>query len=155
VTSGEPIQATKTRSTFRLRCSVSAIIRATPERIWSLLTTPEDMCRWNSTLTSIEGSIAFGGTMKMRVPEAPGRTFVIKVARFVPPTEMVWANGHRLFFLGERTYRPGPTGTPGETRFQMAEEFSGPLLPLIAGHLPDFGPIFERYAADLRVEAER
>jgi hypothetical protein len=37
----------------------------------------------------------------------------------------------------------------------MTEVFSGPMLPMIAGRLPDFGPIFERYAADLKAEAER
>jgi hypothetical protein len=28
------------------------------------------------------------------------------------------------------------------------------MLPMIAGRLPDFGPIFERYAADLKTAAE-
>jgi hypothetical protein len=37
------------------------------------------------------------------------------------------------------------------------EQIRGPglMLPMIGGWLPDFGPIFERYAADLKVEAER
>jgi hypothetical protein len=29
------------------------------------------------------------------------------------------------------------------------------MLPLIKGSLPDFGPSFEQYAADLKREAER
>jgi hypothetical protein len=29
------------------------------------------------------------------------------------------------------------------------------MLPLIKGSLPDFGPVFERYASDLKSEAER
>jgi hypothetical protein len=29
------------------------------------------------------------------------------------------------------------------------------MLPLIKGSLPDFGPVFERYASDLKREAER
>jgi hypothetical protein len=37
----------------------------------------------------------------------------------------------------------------------MTEEFSGIMLPLIAPKLPDFGPIFERYAADLKAESEK
>lgn len=37
----------------------------------------------------------------------------------------------------------------------MAEIFSGLMLPLIAGKLPDFAPIFERYAADLKKAAEK
>ena len=29
------------------------------------------------------------------------------------------------------------------------------MLPMIAGRLLDFGPIFEQYAADLKTEAEK
>jgi hypothetical protein len=31
----------------------------------------------------------------------------------------------------------------------MTEEFSGLMLPMIRGSLPDFAPIFEAYAQDL------
>jgi hypothetical protein len=37
----------------------------------------------------------------------------------------------------------------------MAERFSGLILPLVKGSLPDFGPVFSRYADDLKREAER
>ena len=33
--------------------------------------------------------------------------------------------------------------------------FNGIMLPMIEGSLPDFGPPFEQYAADLKREAER
>jgi hypothetical protein len=36
----------------------------------------------------------------------------------------------------------------------MVERFSGIMLPLIKGSLPDFGPIFEAYARDLKRAAE-
>lgn len=39
--------------------------------------------------------------------------------------------------------------------FSMVEVMSGLMLPLIRGSLPDFGPPFEQYAADLKREAER
>jgi len=29
------------------------------------------------------------------------------------------------------------------------------MLPLVRGSMPDFGPVFERYADDLKREAER
>ena len=113
------------------------------------------MTDWNSTLTSIEGNIELGGTVRMQVPEAPGRTFTVKVTQLLPEEEMVWREGNPVMFLGVRTYllSPNPNGTA--TRFQMTEEFSGTLLPLIARSLPDFGPIFERYAADLKAESEK
>jgi hypothetical protein len=37
----------------------------------------------------------------------------------------------------------------------MSEIFSGLMLPMIAGKLPDFAPIFEQYAADLKNAAEK
>ena len=36
----------------------------------------------------------------------------------------------------------------------MREEFSGLMLPMIKGSLPDFAPVFETYAEDLRRAAE-
>ena len=66
---------------------------------------------------------------------------------------MVWTQGNPIFFRGVRTYRltPQPDGT---TRFEMIEVFPGLALPMDASRLPDFKPIFERYAADLKAEAE-
>ena len=147
------VVATQEKTTFRQECEVSASISATPEKIWRLLTDVGDMVRWNSTLTSMEGTIALGGTVKMAVPEAPGRVFSIRVTKYTPDREMVWSQGNRVMFLGVRTYRltPNPNDT---TTFQMTEVFSGLLLPVIAARLPDFKPIFERYAADLKQEAE-
>jgi uncharacterized protein YndB with AHSA1/START domain len=98
------IRAAKTASLFRQECTVSADIHAPAGKIWALLTRPEDMTRWNSTLTSIEGNIEVGGTVRMQVPEAPGRTFKVKVTRLVPNKEMVWRDGNPVIFLGVRTY---------------------------------------------------
>jgi hypothetical protein len=154
VATGDVI-AVKTRSTFRMQCGVSTEIKAAPEKIWALLTRADDMVRWNSTLTSVEGQVEPGGTVKMQVPEAPGRTFTVKVTRFVPNQEMVWRDGNPVMFLGVRTYSLTPNPERTATRFEMKEIFSGVMLPMIAGRLPDFGPIFERYAADLKAEAEK
>ncbi len=147
------IVATTRTSTFRRECRVSTGISAPPAKVWRLLTDVGDMVRWNSTLTSIEGSIELGGTVKMRVPEAPGRVFSIRVTTYLPNREMVWTQGNRAMFIGVRTYRLTSTPT-GSTAFHMTEVFSGLMLPMIAGRLPDFAPIFERYAADLKREAE-
>jgi hypothetical protein len=149
------ITAVKTRSTFRMQCAVSTEIKAAPEKIWALLTRADDMVRWNSTLTNVEGNIEPGGTVKMQVPEAPGRTFKVKVARFVSNQEMVWRSGNPVMFIGVRRYSLTPSPDETATRFELTEVFSGLMLPMIAARLPDFGPIFERYAADLRAEAEK
>ena len=145
--------AIKTRTTFRLECSVSNIIKANPEKIWKLLTDAANYTKWNSSLESLEGNIRLGGTVKMKVPQAPGRVFKVKVKEFTPNKSMLWQDGFAPMFIGRRYFTLQPKAD-GTTIFTMSEVFSGLMLPMIAGKLPDFAPIFERYAADLKKAAE-
>jgi uncharacterized protein YndB with AHSA1/START domain len=147
-------KATKTRTTFRQTCAITANVRATPDRIWALLTDAAGFPKWNSTVTSIEGRIALGERLALKVPLAPGRTFKPKVTEFEPPNRMVWSDGAAPMFKGVRTYTVVPR-TDGTTDFAMEEVFTGLMLPMIARSLPDFGPAFERYADDLKRAAER
>ena len=70
-----------------------------------------------------------------------------------PAKAMAWSDGMPPMFKGVRnfTLTAKPDGT---TDFQMVESFSGLMLPMIAGSLPDFVPVFETYAADLKKAAE-
>jgi hypothetical protein len=146
--------ATKTRTTFRLECAVSNSIKASPEKIWKLLTDAINYTKWNSTLESLEGNIALGGTVKMKVPQAPGRIFKVKVKEFTPNKSMLWQDGFAPMFMGKRFFTLEPNAD-GTTTFTMSEVFTGLMLPMIAVKLPDFVPIFEQYAADLKTAAER
>lgn len=147
--------ATKTSTTFRTSCAVAIPIRATPDRIWRLLTDADDMPRWNTTITSLRGPIAPGAKLELRVPLAPGRVFKPRVKELDSAAgRMVWSEGAAPMFKGERTYTltPRPDGT---TEFAMVEVFRGLMLPLVKRSLPDFAPAFEAYARDLKAEAER
>jgi uncharacterized protein YndB with AHSA1/START domain len=146
-------RAGKARSRFRMECRVAARIDARPETIWSLLTDAAGFPAWNSTVSSIEGDIALGRRIRVRVPLAPKRTFKLRVSELEPPRRMVWRDGAAPMFKGVRTFTLSPRGDGG-TDFTMVEVFSGLMLPLIAGSLPDFGPSFEQYAADLKRAAE-
>jgi uncharacterized protein YndB with AHSA1/START domain len=137
-----------------MTCSVRCTIRASPDRVWSLLTDAAGFPRWNSTVTRIGGAIALGEELEIQVPAAPGRTFKPRVTAFEPGARMVWSDGATPMFKGVRTFTVAPSNG-GATAFSMEEVFEGVMLPLIAGSLPDFGPIFETYAADLKREAER
>ena len=152
-TSSTP-RAEKTRGTFRMTCTIRCAIRANPDRVWSLLTDAAAFPRWNSTVTRIGGAISLGEKLEIQVPTAPGRTFKPRVTTFEPGARMVWSDGAAVMFKGVRTFTVAASGGGGTT-FSMEEVFSGVMLPLIAGSLPDFGPIFETYAADLKREAER
>lgn len=146
-------RASRQKAAFRLSYRVGATIHATPQRIWSLLTTADDFPRWNSTVQGIEGEIAPGSTIKLRATIAPERVFKLIVSEFVPARRLVWRDGRAPLFTGVRTFVLTPQAD-GATAFSMEEVFSGVMLPLIAGSLPDFAPVFEQYAADLKREAE-
>jgi hypothetical protein len=147
-------RAEKTHGTFRMTCAIRCTIHASPDRVWSLLTDSAGFPRWNSTVTRIGGAISLGQKLEIQVPAAPGRTFKPKVTAFEPGARMVWSDGAAPMFKGVRTFTVAPS-SGGATAFSMEEVFEGVMLPLIAGSLPDFGPIFETYAADLKREAEK
>ena len=67
---------------------------------------------------------------------------------------MTWTGGFAPIFKGVRTFTLRPRDD-GSTDFAVEERFSGLMLPLVKGSLPDFGPVFASYANDLRREAER
>ena len=146
-------RATKSKTTFRMAYAVGANIKAPASRIWALLTNAKGFPQWNSTVQSIEGTIAPAQKIKLYAKIAPGRAFNLTVSEFVPDQRMVWSDGNFLF-RGVRTYTLTPHAD-GSTNFTMAESFSGAMLPLIAGSLPDFAPEFEKFAADLKRTAEQ
>ena len=122
-------------------------------RIWQILTDAEGFPRWNSTVTRIEGRIAEGEKLRVHVPGTE-RTFAPKVSEAICGDRMTWAGGVPLLFLGVRTFRLTPC-PDGSVDFAMKERFSGFALLFAKGSMPDFGPIFEAYANDLKREAER
>jgi hypothetical protein len=146
-------RVTQTRSAFALMCGVKVNIRASAEVLWNLLTDAQGFPRWNSTVTGIDGQIREGGRIRVSVP-GTSRTFAPKVSGVVPHQRMIWTGGFAPMFQGVRTFELRPC-SDGSTDFDMQERFSGLMFPLIQGSLPDFGPIFERYASDLKREAER
>jgi hypothetical protein len=144
---------TATHSAFALACAVELNIRANAHDIWSLLTDAKGFPRWNSTVTGIDGEIREGERLRIRVP-GTDRSFTPKVSDVVTNERMIWTGGFAPVFQGVRTFRL-KARDDRSTDFAMAERFYGLMLPLIKGSLPDFRPIFERYASDLKREAER
>ncbi|HYQ41720.1 MAG TPA: SRPBCC domain-containing protein [Polyangiaceae bacterium] len=141
----------KSAHPFRMECSVSVDIAAPIARVWALISDVQQLVRWNSTITSLEGEIAVGNELKLRVPISP-RTFTPKVTVLDAPRSMIWSDGFAPIFLGVRTFTLSEI--PSGTRFEMREAFSGLMLPMIRGSLPDFGPPFEQWAKDLARASE-
>jgi hypothetical protein len=67
---------------------------------------------------------------------------------------MTWSEGMAPMFRGVRTFTLTPAAD-GSTEFAMKEELAGLMLPMIKGSLPDFAPVFEAYASDLKRAAEQ
>ena len=145
--------AVQDRTTFRQVCRISCAIRAAPDTIWSLLTDAGRFSSWNTTVTSLEGEIALGQKLALRVKLDPKRTFRPKVTKLQPGKLMEWSDGFAPMFRGVRTFTLTPKAD-GLTEFEMQEAFSGAMLPMIRKSLPDFGPAFETFAADLKRTAE-
>ena len=145
-------RVTQLRGVFSLTCRVELSIEATAERIWSLLTDANGFPRWNSTVSRIEGQIREGEKLRVHVP-GTDRTFTPRVSGVVLNQRMTWTGGFFPLFKGVRTFELR-LGGGGSTDFVLDERFSGLMLPLVKGSLPDFGPVFERYANDLKHEAE-
>jgi hypothetical protein len=146
-------RANKSKSTFRMSCEVGTNIKAPASKIWALLTNAKDFPTWNSTVANIDGTIALGETIQLKATIDPKRIFKLRISDFVAESRMVWRDGAAPMFQGVRSFALTPKGD-GSTDFGMIEVFSGLMLPLIAGQLPDFGPIFEAYARDLKKAAE-
>ena len=142
----------QSRSTFSLTCGVALNIRAPAARIWTLLTDAKGFSRWNSTVTQVEGQIAEGERLRVHVPGTK-RTFTPTVSGIVPDERMTWTGGFSPMFKGVRTFELKECDD-GSTEFVMQERFFGLLLPFVKDSMPDFGPVFERYADDLKREAE-
>jgi hypothetical protein len=144
---------TQSAKIFEMTCRVEINILANAEIVWSLLTDAKGFSRWNSTVTGIDGEIREGERLRLHVP-GTGRTFTPKVSGVVPKRAMTWGDGIAGIFKGVRTFVLRPRNDTS-TDFVMEEHFSGVMFALSKWVLPDFRPIFETYAGDLKREAER
>ncbi|MEA2286579.1 MAG: hypothetical protein QOJ21_2622 [Solirubrobacteraceae bacterium] len=132
----------------------TATIEASPEKIWAILTDSRAYPTRDSGVQADDGTIAPGNTIKVRSEASPGRAFPVKVTEFEPGHGMTWTGGMPLgLFTGVRTFRLSPAGD-GATRFDVREEYTGPLLPLVWRTMPDLGPSFQQFAAGLKARAE-
>lgn len=140
-------KATTSKTTFSRETSVSVNIEADAAILWALLTNAADFPRWNSTVISISGKIQNGETIELKSTLDEKRTFKLKIKEFVPNQRLVWGDP-----MGSRVYSLEKAGKG--TQFTMSEKIGGPLFPLFANMIPSFDESFEKFAADLKKEAE-
>ncbi len=141
-------QAVTTKKAFSRETSVSTTIFADPSIVWALLTHASDYPRWNSTVTFLKGEIKEGETIELKSTLDANRTFKLKIKEFVPEKRLVWGDSQ-----GSRVYAIDKS-VGNSVLFSMSEKIGGPLFPLFARYIPPFDESFERFAADLKKEAE-
>jgi hypothetical protein len=141
-------KATTVRKTFSRETNISINIKADSSILWALLTNSVDYPRWNSTIISIVGTIEPMGKIKLTSTLDPKRVFKLKVIEFQPEHLLIWGDA-----MGRRKYSLQRI-TANETEFSMTEKIAGPLFPLFASMIPPFDESFEKFAADLKKEAE-
>jgi uncharacterized protein YndB with AHSA1/START domain len=136
------------KTTFSRETSVSIEINSDPAIVWALLTKASDYPRWNSTVTSLEGTIALGQKIKLKSILDAKRIFKLKVKEFEPEKKLVWGDGQ-----GNRVYTIVKKAN-GIIIFSMTEKIGGLMFPMYAKYIPPFDKTFDQFAADLKKEAE-
>lgn len=136
-----------------MKYAAEALIAAPAEKVWSIITDGAAYTSWDSGVTKVEGTIADGQKIKVYAAVANGRAFPVKVAFVAPGRVMTWSGGMPLgLFRGVRTFTLTDEGV--STRLSVTEEFTGPMVKVMARSMPDLQPSFNRYVAGVRERAE-
>jgi uncharacterized protein YndB with AHSA1/START domain len=130
----------------------SLTMDARPEQVWTALVDVAAWPTWDSGVTDVDGRLALGAKLTIRVAANPGRAFPVKVAEIDAPRRLVFRGGMPMgLFTGERTYTLEPDGTG--TRFTMREVYTGPMAGLIFRSIPDLTASFQQFATGLSQQA--
>ena len=109
-------------------------IKASPSKVWSVLTDFSAMPSWNPFITAISGDVLPGSRLSVTIAPSgqSGMTFTPTVLAATPDRELRWLGtvANRWIFAGEHYFLLNPTAN-GETSFIQGERFSGILAPLI------------------------
>jgi len=142
-------KATTIKKIFSRQTAVAIDINVKCEIVWNLLTSADSISSWNSTIVELTGNIALGEKIQLRSTLAPERTFKLKIKEFELNKRLSWGDA-----MGTRVYTLTPN-SQGGTDFTMSEKIGGPIFPLFAKMIPSFDDSFNKFAADLKAEAEK
>jgi uncharacterized protein YndB with AHSA1/START domain len=133
------------------------VIRATPEKVWEILTNASGYTEWNPEIVAIEGEMTSGSRFQARVKIANGaiRPVSMRVTAFAPPSRMEWTGGLPLgLFTGRRLFTITPAGA-GEADFRMLVMMSGPLASLMVKATGDRQAEIDSFSSALKARAEK
>ena len=81
-------------------------VRAPADRIWDLIADLPRWDGWNPIETSVEGTIAYGGSIALTeiIPGLPERRATVRVGEWQPLAQLVWAEKRGLWFSSLRYF---------------------------------------------------
>jgi hypothetical protein len=114
------------------------IIKAKPDKIWSVLTDFDNYPKWNPFIKNITGDARIGNQITVSISPTGGKgmTFKPTVLEFSPNKEFRWI-GNLFFkglFDGEHKFELIDNGN-GTTTFVHSERFQGILVGLFKNQL--------------------
>jgi hypothetical protein len=132
-------------------------IAAPAQTVWAELASVAMYGDWNPFMTSVEGRLAVGGRLKIRLVPPGGRpmTFRPTVTKFDVGSQLEWIGRLvvRGVFDGRHSFVLEDVGG-GVTRLTQAEEFTGLLVPLTGAMLKRTRAGFHAMNEALRLRAE-
>ncbi|MBW8304418.1 MAG: SRPBCC domain-containing protein [Brevundimonas sp.] len=101
-------------------------VRAPADDIWELIADLPGWDRWNPAETSVEGTIAYGGSIALTesIPGLPERRAQARVGEWQPLAQLVWVEKRGLWFNSLRYFEIEELG-PGSCIFANGFIFSG------------------------------
>lgn len=135
------------------RFETGVVIASTRDVVWHLLTDAARYPAWNPTIARIEGEITDGAQIAVSPADDPDRAHRVSVVDFEPENHMTWRAGSTLgLFTSRRVFMLGDCSSG--VRFELAEDFDGPLAWLLGRRVPDRQAMFDHFAQALRHAAE-
>ena len=101
-------------------------VRASADRLWEIVADLPGWDRWNPVETSVEGTIAYGGSIALTetIPGLPERRTVVRVGEWQPYAQLVWLEKRGLWFSVVRYFEIEELG-PGSCVIANGFIFSG------------------------------
>jgi len=134
----------------------TAIIAASPETVWKILTDGARYRQWNPEIVGVDGRIGLGEriTAHVRLGSGAIRTVTQRVTSFDERKRMEWEGGLPLgLFVGRRSFTLTPVTDGVEFKLQL--KMSGPFLSLILKSVGDRQPEIDSFVAALKNRAEK
>jgi len=108
-----------------------AVLDATPEAVWDVLTDLEAYAEWNPQTVDASGTVAGGERVELTVRPGGGRerTMTATVVEADPPRRLEWVStlGSRWLFSARHTFELEPL-EDGRTRLVNGERLTGVLV---------------------------